>query len=116
VASLPLVTAAASARSAAGVVFFGVNQQETAEVVRAFQKEKSLDFSVLLDAKDKAGTLYQAKAIPETVVIDKEGKIEAVHVGFEAGIKKRLGKELDDLVAGKSLLKPMPATAPVAGT
>jgi peroxiredoxin len=115
VASLPLVTAAASARNAQGVVFFGVNQKETSDVIRAFQKEKSLNFPVLLDAKGTVGTLYQAKAIPETVVIDKKGKIEAVHVGFEAGIKKQLGQELDDLLAGKSLLASPPTAAPTPG-
>ncbi len=113
VASLPLVTAATSARAAQGVVFFGVNQKETPDVIRAFQKAKSLGFPVLLDPAGKAGGLYQAKAIPETVVIDAQGKIEAVHVGFDAGIKTKLGKQLDDVLAGKPLVG-NPVAAPAA--
>jgi len=112
VASLPLVTAATAARKEQGVVFFAVNEKETADVIRTFQKEKALNFPALLDPDGKVGDLYQAKAIPESVVIDKDGKIEAVHVGYDANLKSKLGKQLDDLTAGKSLLDAAPATGP----
>jgi peroxiredoxin len=113
VASLPLVTAATAGRAAQGVVFFGVDQKEPPDVIRAFQKTKNLGFPVLLDSEAKAGDLYQAKAIPETVVIDAQGKIEAVHVGYDAGIKTKLGRQLDDLLAGKPLVG-APAAAPAS--
>jgi peroxiredoxin len=116
VASLPMVTAATDARKAQGVVFFAVNQKETADVIRSFQKEKTLDFPVLLDADGKVGDLYKATAIPESVVIDKDGKIEAVHVGYDANMKSKLGKQLDDLIAGKSLLETDAPAPPPQGT
>lgn len=110
VASLPVVTAVTGDRQAQGVVFFAINQKESADQARNFQKEKNLDFPVLLDSDGKVGELYQAHAIPESVVIDQEGKIEAVHVGYDANLKGKLGRQLDDLIAGKSLLKPDAAT------
>ena len=108
VATLPIVSAVTADRKDKGVVFYAVNLKETADKVRDFQKEKALNFPVLLDADGKVADLYQAKGIPQSVVIDKNGVIEAVHVGFSPALKKQLSGQLDQLIAGQSLL-PAPA-------
>jgi thiol-disulfide isomerase/thioredoxin len=116
VASLPLVSSVAESLKDKGVVFYAANLKETADKVRQFQTEKTLVFPVLLDADGKVSDLYQAKAIPETVLIDKTGKIQAVHVGYDAGIRKKLTAQLNDMLAGKDLAAsaPAPAVAPPA--
>jgi thiol-disulfide isomerase/thioredoxin len=95
VASLPMVTAATDARKAQGVVFLGINDKETTDVIRAFQKEKALDFTVLRDT---------------------DGQVEAVHVGYDPNMKSKLGRQLDDILAGKSLLDATAAASPATGT
>jgi len=113
VASLPLVTSVASSFKDQGVVFYAANQREDAAVIRKFQADKGLTFPVLLDPEGKAGGLYQALAIPETVLIDRNGKIQAVHVGYNPQIKTLLSKQLTDILAGKQL-PTAPAAAPSA--
>jgi hypothetical protein len=48
--------------------------------------------------------LYGVKGIPQTVLIGKDGTVQAVHVGVAPDLKKRLRRELDALVAGKGLV------------
>jgi thiol-disulfide isomerase/thioredoxin len=117
VASLPLVSSVADSFKDKGVVFYAANLKETAGQVRQFQTEKTLIFPVLLDADGKVADLYQAKAIPETVLIDQTGKIQAVHVGYDPGIRKKLTGQLNDMLAGKNLASTAaaPAVAAPAG-
>jgi peroxiredoxin len=101
--SLPLVTDATSAFKDKGVVFYAVNEKEDAAAIRKFQADKNLTFPVLLDSDGTAGGLYKANAIPETVLIDKNGKIAAVHVGYDPNVKEKLTSQLTDLLAGKAI-------------
>jgi thiol-disulfide isomerase/thioredoxin len=117
VAGLPLVSSVAGSFKDKGVVFYAANLKETAGQVRQFQAEKTLAFPVLLDDQGKVADLYQAKAIPETVLIDPAGKIQAVHVGYDPGIRKKLTAQLNAMLAGKDLAAaalPAPAVAPPA--
>jgi peroxiredoxin len=112
VASLPLVSSVADSFKDQGVVFYAMNLKETAGQVRQFQAQKALAFPVLLDANGKVSDLYQAQAIPETVLIDPAGKIEAVHVGYDAGIKKKLTAQLTAMIAGKDIAAAPAPTGP----
>jgi peroxiredoxin len=116
VTALPLVSSVAASYQGKGVVFYAVNLRETADKIRKFQADKSLSFPVLLDDQGKVADLYQAKAIPETVIIDPTGKIQAVHVGYDPAIKKKLTSQLNDVLAGKQLTAPTPAPAPAAAS
>jgi thiol-disulfide isomerase/thioredoxin/outer membrane lipoprotein-sorting protein len=113
-ASLPIVSSVAASFKDQGVIFYAANLRETAAQVRQFQATKALAFPVLLDDKGTVAELYLAKGIPETVLIDKTGKIQAVHVGYNPAIKKKLTAQLTDMLAGKQLAAApeIPAPAP----
>jgi peroxiredoxin len=119
-ASLPVVTEATSTRKTQGVVFYAVNLMESADTIRAFQKDKGLDFPVLLDTDGLVDKHYFAKhylnkGTPQLVLIDKDGQIEAVKVGYTPGFKNELGQQLDDMIAGKSLLPEVAPSTPAKG-
>ena len=42
---------------------------------------------------------YGVEGIPQTVIIDKEGVIREVHVGYGPGLEKRLLRELNEILA-----------------
>lgn len=65
----------------ATVKIFAVNQGEEKEPVAAFMKSKNLTVPVLLDSDSKVGNEYKAQAIPQTVVIGKDGVVKKVFVG-----------------------------------
>ncbi len=110
VQELPILTQVAESYKGKGVAFFAINLNETPEQVKKFQDERKLKFPVALDTDGAVGTAYSANAIPLLVLIDKKGIVQSVHVGYNPSIKATLTKELDALLAGKSLPKePAPA-------
>ncbi len=87
------------------MVFYAVNQRETSQKIEAFLERKAMDFQVALDKDAGVGKLYGVQGIPQTVIIGKDGTVQAVHVGLLPGLKEKLSGELDALLAGVSLAK-----------
>ncbi len=106
VQGLPIVSKAAAAFKDKGVVFYAVNQQEPAEKVRAFLKKKELAITVAMDTEGKAASAYAVGGIPQTVLIGRDGTVQAVHVGFAPGMEGELTRQIQMLVDGKALVKP----------
>lgn len=111
VEALPMISEVAHAFKDRGVVFYAVNIGEDQETVASFLTENKLDVPVALDAEGDVAQLYQASAIPQTVLIGKDGSVQVVHVGFGGGVVEQLTKELEQLLAGEDL-----AAATVAET
>lgn len=77
-----------------GVVFLGIAINDTESKAREFVKKHKLSFAIGLDPGDihKSYPLY---GVPTTVFIDKQGKINYLHMG---GVTENLIKhELDKL-------------------
>ena len=64
-----------------GLVTLAVNFQESPERVKEFFTEHNLTFTVLLDGDGKVSELYQAWALPVSVIINKRGEIAARAMG-----------------------------------
>ena len=103
ISAIPTMIEVAEAYADRGVVFFGVNVGETDEKVRAMMESKEWSFNVAMDRSGAVSTLYKAMAIPQTVIIGKDGTVQAVHVGALPNLKEQLTGELDTLLSGKSL-------------
>lgn len=103
VAALPVIAEVAKSYEDKGVALFAVNLQEDSAAVRVFLEEHKLDIAVVMDRDGAIGKTYKAEAIPQTVIIGKDGTVEVVHVGFVSDLKSELVHELDALVAGKKL-------------
>ncbi len=44
-----------------------------------------------------------ARGIPLTVIVGKDGTVQAMHEGFDPDMKAGIKKDLDALLAGKTL-------------
>jgi peroxiredoxin len=104
VQGMPLISDVAKKYKNKDVVFYAVNQSEEPEVVQAFLAKKKLDVTVSLDAGGKVASAFGVTGIPLTVVIGKDGKVQAVHTGLAKDLVRRLTEELETLVAGKQLV------------
>ena len=98
VMSLPAIASVARRYQDQGVSLYAVNLGDPPDSVRSFLKQKSLDIDVLLDGDSSIGNLYQAEAIPQTVIIARDGMIKRVHVGYSPDLGSELATELDQLV------------------
>lgn len=98
VEALPRIAAVAKAREDTGLKFYAVNVGEDRNTIQEFLSSMNLQVDVLRDVYGEISSLYQAEAIPQTVVIGVDGTVRAVHVGFDAGTEKQLAAELDALL------------------
>jgi len=100
VRALPELIENMSGFSSKEAILVAVNQGEGKKVITQFLKNKKLtDLSVAMDKNQKIGKDYKVKGIPKTVVIDQEGVIRHVHVGFSSGMGERLKSEIKALLA-----------------
>jgi len=103
VVALPIVNETVAKYKSQGVVFQTVNKGDDPTVIREFLASQKLDVPVLLDPTDAVCGLFRADMIPLTVIIDKTGKVQVVHVGAGPDVGEKLAKELDQILAGKDL-------------
>jgi peroxiredoxin len=87
-----------------GVSVIGVSTGEDAATVRAFTEPRDVNYTILLDQDgqfaNEMGPLTpegSIQGIPTTFVIDQEGKIVSVHVGYTE--KDVFTEEIDRLLA-----------------
>ena len=73
--------------------FYAVNLQEDAQPVQKFMAERKVELPVVLDTQGAAANLYGVRAIPTTVVVDRDGKIAYRKTG---GVTK---EELEDVIS-----------------
>lgn len=101
--AMPIMEKVAKEYQSKGVKLFAVNLRETDDEIRAFLKKENLNVTVALDKSGQVAQLYKADAIPQTVIIGKDGTVQVVHVGIGPTLEQDLRKELDALLAGKQL-------------
>ncbi|MCX6995816.1 MAG: DUF2092 domain-containing protein [Kiritimatiellaeota bacterium] len=112
--SLPVLAGVAARYHGRGVAVYAVNQREPVATIKDFLAKEKIILTVALDREGVAGEGYGVEGIPQTVVIGKDGVVQAVHVGFAPDLKETLCRQLDDLLAGKSLVTPAPPAAPAS--
>ena len=96
--AMPIYSKVAKAYKDKGVVFYGVNLAETPEVARAFLEKTGIQCAVALDANNEVAGQYHVASIPTSVIIDRDGVVAFVHVGFSPNLEAKLREELDTLV------------------
>lgn len=65
----------------AQVVFLGLDQQETPDLIKPFLKQYAIAYQVGID-EGEVGAAYGVAAIPQSVFIDRHGIIRAIWRGY----------------------------------
>lgn len=101
-AGMPAIKKVSDRFAKKGVALLEINTGEDPETVKAFLKETGIKMNVLMDLNGKIADGFIADAIPQTVLIGKDGLVESVHLGFagEEALEKRLTDELEVLTLG----------------
>ncbi len=96
VASLPHLESLYVEKAPAGLKVIAVNQQEDKETVRPFVEKRKWTLPVVLDADASVSEKYKANAIPQTVVVGKDGVVKQVFIGagHEDDIRALVEKEM----------------------
>ncbi len=104
VQAMPIIEKVAAKFKDQGVALYAVNLQEGAEEIKTFLEEAKLgEVTVALDSDGKTAQAYLAEAIPQTVIVGKDGSVQVVKIGLSPNLEEALTKDLEALVAGKDL-------------
>ena len=68
-----------------GFSVVAVNVEKDADSARKLLEKSQVSFPVLMDSTQSVSRLYNLKAMPSTVVIDRDGNIRYVHNGYKPG-------------------------------
>ncbi len=77
---------------------FAVNVREGKETVKAFMERNKYSFPVLMDKTGEVASAYRVSGIPQFVVIDANGKVALVKVGYGPGVEKELERALEKAI------------------
>lgn len=72
------------------LVVLAVNAREELDTVKKFMQDNSYSFRVLMDKEGAVLNAYKVQGIPTFVLIDREGKVAWVQVGFGPGTEKQM--------------------------
>ncbi|BAL81120.1 peroxiredoxin family protein [Caldisericum exile] len=82
-----------------GVVVIGINL-DTGDVskVQQFINEQGMKYLVVTDPNSQVASLYGVNSIPRFFVIDKNGRIAKMLIGYDPNMEDVLSKEIDALL------------------
>ena len=98
--SMPLVEKVVHEFDDQGVQLIAVNLEEPAKAITAMLERHKLQLTVAMDIDGVAATKYQANAIPQTVIIDREGKVARLFVGGGPKLADQLRDALREVLTG----------------
>jgi thiol-disulfide isomerase/thioredoxin len=99
--TMPLIDEVVRDFTGEGVELVAVNMEEQPEQIKSILERHKLKLTVALDRDGVVAARYAVTAIPQTVVIDREGKVSRLFVGGGKNTAEALRKALEELTRGK---------------
>ncbi len=96
--AMPQVDRAARAFAGDGVQLVAVNLEEAPKQIKSMLERHKLELTVALDRDGAVAGKYQANAIPQTVIIDKDGVVSRVFIGGSAQLEDQIRDALKNLL------------------
>ncbi|SIO58151.1 Thiol-disulfide isomerase or thioredoxin [Singulisphaera sp. GP187] len=89
-----------------GVMLVAVNLQESPKEITAMLERHKLNLTVALDKDGAVAEKYKANAIPQTVVIDREGNVTRLFVGGGSHLGDQLREAIQTTLGGPDAKTP----------
>jgi peroxiredoxin len=74
------------------------DNERTVAKVKPYVKSKNYNFPILYDTNSEVARIYYARAVPFTVLIDKDGSIVYSHMGYMRGDELVVRNKVHDLL------------------
>jgi len=95
---LPLLNHLHEQYQKAGFTLLGVNIDDRADTAQAMARKLGITFPVLFDNEKRVSRLYDVNAMPSTLLIDRDGRVRYVHLGYRAGFEARYESQIRELL------------------
>ena len=104
--NLPAISKFVKKYEEQGVAFYAVDVGQKEDEVKAFLSDVEYDAPVVLDPQQAAAKAYRVTSLPATVMIGKDGTLQAVHVGSDSESRELISQDLQRVLKGESLIAP----------
>ncbi|MEM7292124.1 MAG: TlpA disulfide reductase family protein [Pseudomonadota bacterium] len=68
-----------------GFTVLGVNVEENSSAAKNMLKSTPVSFPILFDDQNVVSQLYKVKAMPTTILVDRDGNMRYLHQGYKPG-------------------------------
>jgi thiol-disulfide isomerase/thioredoxin len=79
------------------MVLLAINLQEPGDIVRDYVRNQGISSNVLLDEQGVVSEAYGTYSIPMQVLVDKNGIIKYIQIGFNPRMSSQLRAEIEKL-------------------
>jgi peroxiredoxin len=76
----------------------GVNVEQNSDDAKSLLKDVPVSFPILFDTENKISKLYDVKGMPSTVLVDRDGNIRYVHMGYQSGVEAEYQTQIRALI------------------
>jgi thiol-disulfide isomerase/thioredoxin len=87
-------------------VYVNVDTEKSAEEVRDFARQKGIEVEMMLPSVRYAVQAYKIDALPRIVVVDPEGVVTHVIMGFQADLAAQIGQILAQVLPARPVRDP----------
>ncbi|MDJ0906513.1 MAG: TlpA disulfide reductase family protein [Woeseiaceae bacterium] len=95
---MPLLDELYSRYGRVGFSLLGVNIDDNSSKAMDMVSELGVSFPVLFDSSKEVSKLYEVDAMPVTVLIDREGTVRYVHLGYKPGYEDKYLDQIRSLL------------------
>ena len=95
---MPLLDELYSRYGRVGFSLLGVNIDDNSSKAMDMVEELGVSFPVLFDSRKEVSKLYEVDAMPVTVLIDREGTVRYVHLGYKPGYEVKYLDQIRSLL------------------
>lgn len=81
-----------------GFTLLGVNIDENPQQALRMAERLKVTFPVLFDERKEVSKMYDVRAMPVTVMIDRDGRVRSVHQGYQSGREQEYLNEVRALL------------------
>jgi len=97
--SFPALNALLKKYGASGLVIVAVNVDEARADMEKFLRDTPADFTVVRDASQKLVSKVDVQTMPNSFLLDRDGKVRFAHTGFERDkTPKQYEQEIESLL------------------
>lgn len=82
----------------AGFVLLGVNIDDQPKAARDMAQRLGVVFPVLFDTDKRVSRLYDVAAMPSSLLIDRDGRVRYVHLGYRSGYEIQYDTQIRELL------------------
>ncbi len=95
---MPLLEQLYTRYSPLGFTILGINVEEDSKLAEKLLEEIPVNFPILFDTENAVSEKYNVVAMPSTIMVDRDGNMRYLHLGYMPGYEVDYEKQIKELI------------------